>query len=509
MTTAQSDTTTTTTEGSTTLPLLIGGQWVAAQATATEPVYNPATGAILAHVPLGNRDDVDAAVAAAKAAFPAWAATPVVERARALFRYDALLEAHFEELAQLVTRENGKTIDDARGEVRRGIEVVEFACGAPSLLMGESARDVARGVDSETLRFPLGVVAGITPFNFPMMVHHWLVPIAVVCGNTFVLKPSERTPMTANRCAELFMQAGLPAGVLNVVHGAHEAVNGLLEHPDVRAVSFVGSQPVAQHVYTTAAAHGKRVQALAGAKNHLIVMPDADLDRTIPAIMSSAFGAAGERCLAGSVVVAVGAVGDELVRRLDATAGAWRVGDGLDSATDMGPVIRASQRDRIASAIAQGQAEGATLVRDGRQLTDGAASEGAAVAGGFAAGGFFLRPTIFDHVQPEMTIAREEIFGPVLSVIRVETLDEALEIANRSRFGNAASVFTESGGAARTFRERIEAGMLGVNIGVAAPMAFLPFAGWKHSFYGDLHATGRDGVAFFTDQKVITSRWRQ
>jgi len=483
--------------------MLIGGQWVAAQSTATEPVYNPATGAILAHVPLGVRADVDAAVAAAKVAFSTWAATPVVERARVLFRYDALLEAHFEELAQLVTRENGKTIDDARGEVRRGIEVVEFACGAPSLLMGESARDIARGIDSESLRFPLGVVAGITPFNFPMMVHHWLVPVAIVCGNTFVLKPSERTPLTANRCAELFMQAGLPAGVLNVVHGAHEAVNGLLEHPDVRAVSFVGSQPVAQHVYTTAAAHGKRVQALAGAKNHLIVMPDADLDRTIPAIMSSSFGAAGERCLAGSVVVAVGAVGDELVRRLDATAGAWRVGDGLDSATDMGPVIRASHRDRIASYIAEGQAAGATLVRDGREVAGGGLADDAAT------GGFFLRPTIFDHVQPEMTIAREEIFGPVLSVIRVETLDEALEIANRSRFGNAASVFTESGGAARIFRERIEAGMLGVNIGVAAPMAFLPFAGWKQSFYGDLHATGRDGVAFFTDQKVITSRWRQ
>ncbi|HUY79577.1 MAG TPA: CoA-acylating methylmalonate-semialdehyde dehydrogenase, partial [Ktedonobacterales bacterium] len=461
--------------------------------------------------PLGNRADVDAAVAAAKAAFPAWAATPVVERARVLFRYVALLEAHFEELAQLVTRENGKTIDDARGAARRGIEVVEFACGAPSLLMGESARDIARGIDSETLRFPLGVVAGITPFNFPMMVHHWLVPIAVVCGNTFVLKPSERTPLTANRCAELFMEAGLPAGVLNIVHGAREAVNGLLEHPDVRAVSFVGSQPVAQHVYITAAAHGKRVQALAGAKNHLIVMPDADLDRTIPAIMSSAFGAAGERCLAGSVVVAVGAVADELVRRLDATAGAWRVGDGLDSATDMGPVIRASQRDRIASAIAQGQAEGATLVRDGRELADGAANGGVKdlTDGDATVGGFFLRPTIFDHVRQEMTIAREEIFGPVLSVIHVETLDEALEIANRSRFGNAASIFTESGGAARAFRERIEAGMLGVNIGVAAPMAFLPFAGWKQSFYGDLHATGRDGVAFFTDQKVITTRWRQ
>ncbi len=514
MTVAQSDLAAATPAAEATLKLLIGGEWVAAQATTTEPVYNPASGAIIARVPLGARADVDAAVAAAKAAFPAWAATPVVERARVLFRYHTALEAAFEELAQLVTRENGKTIDDARGEVRRGIEVVEFACGAPSLLIGESARDIARGIDSETLRFPLGVVVGITPFNFPMMVHHWLAPIAIVCGNTFVLKPSERTPLTANRCAELLMAAGLPAGVLNIVHGAHEAVNGLLEHPDVRAVSFVGSQPVAQHVYTTATAHGKRVQALAGAKNHLIVMPDADLDRTIPAIMGSAFGAAGERCLAGSVVVAVGEIGDELVRRLDATAAAWRVGDGLDSATDMGPVIRASQRDRIAAAIAQGEAEGATLVRDGRTLTDTQAdgtSDGANATSGASeipAGGFFLRPTLFDHVGAEMAIAREEIFGPVLAVIRAATLDEALAIANRSRFGNAASIFTESGGAARRFRERIEAGMLGVNIGVAAPMAFLPFAGWKQSFYGDLHATGRDGVAFFTDQKVITSRWR-
>ncbi|HLY30033.1 MAG TPA: aldehyde dehydrogenase family protein, partial [Ktedonobacterales bacterium] len=288
MTLAKSETSSSQAATPDTVKLLIGGEWVAAQASATEPVYNPATGVILAYAPLGGRADVDAAVAAAKAAFPSWAAIPSVERARVLFRYRALLEDHFEELAQLVTRENGKTIDDARGEIRRGIEVVEFSCGAPTLLMGDSARDVARGIDSETLRYPLGVVAGITPFNFPMMVHHWLAPVAIVCGNTVVLKPSERTPLTANRCAELFMQADLPAGVLNIVHGAHEAVNSLLEHPDVKAISFVGSQPVARHVYTTGAAHGKRVQALAGAKNHLIVMPDADLERAVPAIMSSA-----------------------------------------------------------------------------------------------------------------------------------------------------------------------------------------------------------------------------
>ncbi|MEO7001739.1 MAG: CoA-acylating methylmalonate-semialdehyde dehydrogenase [Ktedonobacterales bacterium] len=475
----------------------IDGKWVAQAVTdeAIEPVYNPATGELIARTPLATGAEVDAAVSAALAAFPAWAATPAVERARVLFHYHTLLEAHAEELARLVTQENGKTIADARGEVLRGIEVVEFACGAPTLLMGETARDIARGIDSESMRFPLGVVGGITPFNFPMMVPHWLFPVAIVCGNTFVHKPSERTPLSAERCAELLAEAGLPDGVYNIVHGARDAVNGLLEHPDVRAISFVGSQPVAWHVYTTAAGHGKRVQALAGAKNHLIVLSDADLDRTVPAIMGSSFGAAGERCLAGSVVMAVGSVADELIQRLDAACAAWRVGDGLDSATDMGPVIRASHRERIQSYIEQGKAEGATVVRDGTVQDDPNQT------------GFFLRPTIFDAVRPEMTIAREEIFGPVLAVMRVETLEEALEIANGSRFGNAASIFTESGGAARMFRERIQAGMLGVNVGVAAPMAFLPFAGWKNSFYGDLHATGKDGIAFYTDQKVITSRW--
>jgi malonate-semialdehyde dehydrogenase (acetylating)/methylmalonate-semialdehyde dehydrogenase len=476
-----------------TLDNFIGGRWVPSTATACDDVPNPATGQPLARVPLATAADVDAAVQAAAAAFPAWAATPVVERARLLFRYKALLEDHFEELARLVTLENGKTLADARGEVRRGIEVVEFACGAPTLVMGETLPDVARGIDCETMRFPVGVVAGITPFNFPMMVPHWMFPLAIACGNTFVLKPSERTPLSAVRFAELLVAAGLPAGVLNIVHGAQEAVNALLTHPQVAAVSFVGSQPVAEHVYRTAAAHGKRVQALAGAKNHLIVMPDADLDRTVDAILSSAFGAAGQRCLAGSVVVAVGGIADALVERLVQGAARLRVGDGADETTEMGPVIRQSAKERICGYIERGLAEGARLACDGR--------------GGVPERGYFLRPTIFDHVRPEMTIAREEIFGPVLSVVRVPDLDAALAVLNASRYGNAASIFTRSGAAARAFRQRAQAGMLGINVGIAAPMAFFPFAGWKQSFYGDLHATGKDAILFYTEQKVITSRW--
>ncbi len=476
-----------------TLQNFVDGEWRDADPAGYDDVPNPATGELLARTPLSSAADVEAAVRAAAAAFPAWAATPVVERARLLFRYKALLEERFEELAQIVTRENGKTIADARGEVRRGIEVVEFACGAPTLMMGEMLLDVARGVDCESMRVPLGVVAGITPFNFPMMVPHWMFPVALACGNTFVLKPSERTPLTAVRLTELLMEAGLPAGVLNLVHGAHHAVNALLTHPSVAAVSFVGSQPVAEHVYRTAAASGKRVQALAGAKNHLIVMPDADLDKTVEAIMSSAFGAAGERCLAGSVVVAVGEVADALVERLSAAASAITVGNGADERTEMGPVIRDSARERISGYIERGVSDGARLVCDGR---DGAPS-----------GGYFLRPTVFDAVTPEMAIARDEIFGPVLGVVRAPDLDAALGVVNASRFGNAASIFTRSGAAAREFRQRVQAGMLGVNIGVAAPMAYFPFAGHKWSFYGDLHATGKDAVAFYTETKVITSRW--
>ncbi|MCL6548628.1 MAG: CoA-acylating methylmalonate-semialdehyde dehydrogenase [Alicyclobacillus sp.] len=474
---------------------LIGGRFEVPAAQQYLDVPNPANGEVLARVPLSGREEVDAAVRAAKEAFPAWRSVPPVERARYLFRYRELLEQHKEELAELVTRENGKNLDDARGEVRRGIEVVEFACGIPTLLMGQTLADVSRNIDSELFRYPLGVVAGITPFNFPCMVPMWLYPIAIACGNTFVLKPSERTPLSALRQAELLLEAGLPDGVFNVVHGAKEVVDGILEHPDIRAVSFVGSAPVARYVYERAAAHGKRVQALAGAKNHHIVLSDAPLDKVIPILISSAFGNAGERCLAGSVVLVESAVADEFLARLTEAARVLPVGDGMDPVTELGPVIREEHRQRIVRYIEQGVAEGARLVLDGRSVQ------------GPGGRGFFLGATIFDEVRPEMTIAREEIFGPVLSVMRVENLEQAIDIANRSAFGNAAVLYTSSGRAARVFREHIQAGMLGVNIGVPAPMAFFPFSGWKGSFYGDLHATGRDGVEFYTQKKVVTTRW--
>ncbi|MCL6634013.1 MAG: CoA-acylating methylmalonate-semialdehyde dehydrogenase, partial [Alicyclobacillus herbarius] len=369
------------------------------------------------------------------------------------------------------------------------------ACGRPTLMMGQNVPEVARGIDSEVYRYPLGVVAGITPFNFPFMVPLWLYPIAIACGNAFILKPSERTPLSSVRQAELLAEAGLPAGVFNVVHGSKEVVDALLTHPEISAISFVGSAPVAQYVYKTAAAHGKRVQALAGAKNHHIILRDAVLDKAVEILVASAYGNAGERCLAGSVAVVEEAIADEFVQRFADAARQLPMGSGLEPGKELGPVIRAEHRDRIIRFIEQGVAEGATLVVDGRKAD--------LVRGP----GFFLGATLFDHVRPDMTIAQEEIFGPVLSVIRVRDLDEAIAVANRSRYGNAAVLYTQSGAAARKFRERIEAGMLGVNIGVPSPMAFYPFSGWKGSFFGDLHATGRDGVEFYTRKKVITSRW--
>ncbi|EKP95315.1 CoA-acylating methylmalonate-semialdehyde dehydrogenase [Thermaerobacter subterraneus] len=479
------------------VPGLAGGRWITPAAERWELVYNPATGEVIARVPFATGADVAAAVEAAAAAYPAWRRVPPVERARLMFRYRDLLERHFEELALSITREHGKTLAEARAEVRRGIEVVEFAAGAPTLMLGEMAEDVARGIDSELVRVPLGVVAGICPFNFPAMIPLWMFPIAVACGNTFVLKPSERTPLTAVRLAELFLEAGAPEGVLNLVHGGREVANALVAHPGVKAVSFVGSQPAAQNVYAEAARHGKRVQALGGAKNHLIVMPDADLEATVGAVVSSAFGSAGQRCLAGSVVVAVGEVGDPLVAALAEAAGKLVVGEGTDPQVDMGPVIRAEARDRIAGYIERGARSGAALVLDGRKHPHLRGPEG----------GFWMGPTLFDHVQPGHELACDEIFGPVLSVVRVPDLDTAIAVANRSRYGNAASIFTRSGAAARAFRYGIEAGMLGINVGVAAPMAWFPFSGWKASFYGDLHATGKDGVRFYTEVKMVTSRW--
>ena len=472
---------------------LIGGSWEGANGHDTEPVYDPATGEVVAETPLSTAEDVDRAVRAAEKAFPGWAATPVVERARVLFRFKALLEENFEELQELVTLENGKDAKDAGGEVRRGIEVVEFACGMPSLLMGETVRDVAKGVDNASWRYPLGVVAAITPFNFPCMVPLWTLPVAIGAGNAYILKPSERTPLSAVKLGELLAEAGLPEGVFSIVNGAREAVDAILEHPGIKAVSFVGSQPVAEHVYTHGAAHGKRVQALAGAKNSMIVMPDAVLDKAVPNIVSSAYGNAGERCLAGSVLVAVGDVADDVVGRIKEAAAAMKVGPGKEEGSELTPVIRDSHREKVRSYVDLGEEEGASVVLDGREPP--------------REEGFFMGPTILDNVEGGMRVAREEIFGPVLSVVRVNSLDEAIEFTNASPFGNACSIYTEDGAAVRHWRERVEAGMLGVNVGVAAPMAFFPFNGVKNSFYGDLHATGKDGVRFFTENKVEITRW--
>lgn len=473
----------------------IGGQWVESASPIVEDVPNPATGELLTRVPLSTRADVDRAVAAAQAAFQDWKQVAVPRRARILFKYQQLLVEHWQQLAELVTLENGKSYTEAYGEVQRGIECVEFAAGAPTLMMGSTLPDIATGLESNMHRYPLGVVAGITPFNFPMMVPCWMFPLAIACGNTFVLKPSERTPLLADRLAELFHEAGLPPGVLNIVHGARDVVNGLLEHPGISAVSFVGSQPVAEYVYRTAAAHGKRVQALAGAKNHSIVLPDANLDLAVKEIVSAAYGSAGERCMAASVVVAVGDVADRLVERLSAAARGLRIGGGMEEGVFLGPVIRESHKERTRNYIESGVEEGATLVLDGRE---------AAQASG---AGYFLGPTLFDRVKPGMRIWTDEIFAPVLSVVRAESLDEAIGIANASEFANGACLYTDSAKAIRQFREQIDAGMLGINVGVPAPMAFFPFSGYKKSFYGDLHANGRDGVEFYTRKKMVVARY--
>ncbi len=458
-----------------------------------EPIPNPATGQTIALLPYSTAEDVDEAIRSAESAFPEWAKTPVPDRAQVMFAFKAKLEEHFEELALLVVTENGKTLPEARGEVRRAIEVVDFACGAPTLMMGTNLDQVADGIDEELVRFPVGVVAGITPFNFPNMVPLWMMPLALVCGNTFVLKPSQRTPMSTMRLAELLSESGLPPGVLNVVHGAKDAVDTLLTHPAVDAVSFVGSATVAQHIYATGASNGKRVQALGGAKNHLLVMDDADLEKSVSALLSSAFGNAGQRCLAGSIAVGVGSVGDALVQELASQAGRLRLGPGEREDTDMGPVIREERRKELIGYIEQGEEVGASLVADGRGVGP--------------SDGFFLGPTIFDRVTPDMQLWSDEMFGPILSVVRASDIDEAINVMNASRYGNAASIFTTSGANAREFKRRAEAGMIGVNIGVAAPMAFFPFTGWKNSFFGDLHATGTDGIRFYTRHKVITSRW--
>lgn len=479
-------------EGARVIKNLIGARWVRPE-RETLPVYDPSTGSVIGDVPLSGGPDVDAAVAAARAAFPAWSRTPLMERVRLMFRFRELLDAHADELAHIVTRHHGKTLDEARGEVRRGIEVVEFSCGAPTLLQGRSLRDVTTGVDQDFYRYPLGVIAGITPFNFPVMIPLWMLPLAVVAGNTFVLKPSERTPLGAVRLGELFLEAGFPEGVLDIVQGARESVDALLAHPDVSAISFVGSETVARYVYATGAAHGKRVQAAGGAKNYLVVMPDADLSVVIPAILNSAFGNAGERCLAGSVAVAVGAAHDGFLSDLTGAAQKLVVGPGDRKGVDVGPLIRDDHRRRVVEHIERGVAQGAALVLDGRRE--------------MAQPGFFLGPTILDGVSPDMTVGRDEIFGPVLSVSDASSLESAIARCNALPLGNMAAIFTRSGAAARTFRETVEAGMVGVNVGVAQPFAFYPFSGWKSSFFGDLHLHGTDGLDFVTRKKVVVGRW--
>jgi len=476
------------------IPNLVGSQWrLPSDGIESLAVYNPATGQVIDQVPLSGSNEVDAAVQAAVMAYATWSLTPVMERVRLMFRFKSLLEEQFEDLAAIITRHHGKTLDESRGEVRRGIEVVDFACGAPTLLQGRTLRDVSTGVDQDLYRYPVGVCAGIPPFNFPVMIPLWMFPLAVVAGNTFVLKPSERTPLGAQRLAEIFLAAGFPDGVLNVVHGARAAVDALLLHPNVRAISFVGSAPVAKHVYQTAAANGKRVQALGGAKNHIVVMPDADPEITVPAILNSAFGNAGERCLAGSVAVAVGLAADRLLDPLKEAASKLVVGPGDQAGVQVGPLIRADHRDRVAAYVERGVAEGAELLVDGR--------------GEMARPGFFLGPTLLDRVTPDMTVGHEEVFGPVLSFARAATLDEAIAQANRLALGNMATIFTQSGRAAREFRDRVEAGMTGINVPIAQPFAFFPFSGWKGSFYGDLHVHGMDGVEFYTRKKVVVTRW--
>ncbi len=478
------------------LPNFVGGRWVPSAATDTVDVHNPARGTVIARTPCSTAAEVDAAVQAATAAFPAWAETPPVVRARVMFAFKAKLEEHFEEIARTVTTEHGKTLDESRGSLRRGIECVEVACGAPSLLMGYGLENVATGIDCMVMRQPIGVCAAIAPFNFPAMVPLWFLPFAVACGNTFILKPSEQVPLTQKRIVELLAGSGLPPGVVNLVNGARTTAEAICDHPGIRAVSFVGSTAAARDVYTRATRAGKRVQALGGAKNFIIVMPDADLDRAIPVITESFYGCAGERCLAGSVLVPVGRARDEVRERIVASASALRVGDGLDPGVTMGPVITGRHRDRVRGYIDQGLAEGARLLLDGRA---------AAVAD--RPDGFFVGPTVFDDVTQDMRIGQEEIFGPVASISAVRDLDEAFRLMASHPNAHATSIFTTSGRTAREFAHRATASMVGVNIGVAAPMAYFPFGGARDSFFGDLKVHGRDAFEFYTDKKVTISRW--
>ncbi|MGM0860624.1 MAG: methylmalonate-semialdehyde dehydrogenase [Bacillota bacterium] len=471
----------------------INGEWVESKTDTYEDVVNPATKEVLCQVPISTKEDIDYAVEKASQAFKKWSKVAVPRRARILFNYQQLLQQNKEELARLITLENGKNTTEALGEVGRGIENVEFAAGAPSLMMGDSLASIATDVEAANYRYPIGVVGGIAPFNFPMMVPCWMFPMAIALGNTFILKPSERTPLLTEKLVELFEQAGLPKGVFNVVHGAHDVVNGVLEHPEIKAISFVGSKPVGEYVFKKGSENLKRVQALTGAKNHTIVLNDAHMEDTITNIIGAAFGSAGERCMACAVVTVEEGIADEFMVKLQEKAASVKMGNGLDDGVFLGPVIREDNKKRTLSYIEKGLEEGARLVCDGRENVSDE--------------GYFVGPTIFDNVTTDMTIWKDEIFAPVLSVIRVKNLKEAVEIANESEFANGACLFTSNANAIRYFRENIDAGMLGINLGVPAPMAFFPFSGWKSSFFGTLHANGKDSVDFYTRKKVVTARY--
>ena len=478
----------------------ISGQKTAGTSTRAQDVFNPATGAVTGRVSLANVKDVDQAVASAQAAFPAWADTPPLRRARVMFKFLALLNQHRDTLAHMITAEHGKVFTDAQGEVTRGIDIVEFACGIPQLLKGDFTDQVSTGIDNWTMRQPLGVVAGVTPFNFPVMVPMWMFPVAIACGNSFVLKPSPLDPSPSLFMAELLKQAGLPDGVFNVVQGDKEAVDALVEHPDVKAVSFVGSTPIANSLYENGARHGKRVQALGGAKNHMVVMPDADIEQAVDALIGAAYGSAGERCMAISVAVLVGDVAEKLMPLLLEKTRALKVLNGTNLAAEMGPIVTAAAKQRITGYIDAGVAEGAKLLVDGRQF-DGAK------AGAGCDKGFWLGGTLFDNVTTDMKIYKEEIFGPVLSCVRVKDFGEAVQIINDHEFGNGVSCFTRDGNVAREFSRRIQVGMVGINVPIPVPMAWHGFGGWKRSLFGDMHAYGEEGVRFYTKQKSIMQRW--
>jgi malonate-semialdehyde dehydrogenase (acetylating) / methylmalonate-semialdehyde dehydrogenase len=474
----------------------INGSLAGGEPERTGEIYDPATGEVSARVAYATREDVDAAVTAARAAFESWRQSSLMQRGRIMFAFRELLDSSREELAQIIVSEHGKVRQDALGEIARGQEVVEFACGIPHLSKGEFAENVSTSVDAYSIRQPVGVIAGITPFNFPVMVPLWMFPIAIACGNTFVLKPSEKDPSAAIFMASLLKEAGLPDGVFNVVHGDKVAVDSLLEHPGVAAVSSVGSTPVARHIYETAAAHGKRVQALGGAKNHMVVLPDADVGAAADAVVGAAYGSSGQRCMAVSVVVAVGPAGDRLVDELRPRLDSLRVGPGARDDSEMGPVVTAAHRDKILSYVETGLREGAELAIDGRDVK----------VEGFE-NGFYVGPCLFDRVQPNMTIYTDEVFGPVLVMVRADSLDDAIAIVNANRYGNGTAIFTNHGGAARRFQHEVEVGMVGINVPIPVPMAFFSFGGWKESLFGDSHVHGAEGVRFYTRLKAVTSRW--